>query len=276
MNLAAREHWNALYENHLRPGKRRHSKHIPAILRRTLDRCRPFDDFVLWNVLYPQYVPNGQSKTAIEIGSAPGEYLVRLRDRLNYEPYGVEYSRPGAAINRAAFVQANIDPNNVFEASLFDEHFLAANTCRFDLVVSRGFIEHFSDPTEAANAHWRLLKPGGTLLVSVPNLRRFNYYLTRLINEDVLAIHNLEIMRRQALCALFESCGAKTLFCDYYGVLNFDVTYARKGSRWRHVMAGLSVAQLALNASFRTLLPPRAGDSQTFSPHLLYIGHKPS
>jgi SAM-dependent methyltransferase len=271
--LADPGHWSSLYEEETRRRTRGKTALRRAIGRR-LSRLKPYDEFVLWNVLYRRYLPDGHRKTAIEVGSAPGDHLVNLHLRLGYDPFGVEYTSAGAALNRRTFELAGIDPAHVIEADLFDESFQRQYRERFDLIVSRGFIEHFSDPTEAARIHWSLLKPGGTLACSVPNLRGFNYHLTRLINDEVLAIHNLRIMDPRELSRLFESLGAQTSFCGYYGVLNFQVTHARRGSAWRHLMSGLSVVQLLLNLSFRTAFAGKGGDSATFSPHLLYVGRK--
>jgi SAM-dependent methyltransferase len=235
---------------------------------------RPYDEFVLWDIIYRRYVPDGRGKIALEIGSAPGEYLLRLRQKLGYDPFGVEYSPEGAALNRELFRKAGIASDHVMEADLFDESFQQANRERFDLVVSRGFIEHFADSSEIARLHVNLLKPGGTVLCSVPNLRGLNYRLTHLINRDILAIHNLTIMDQNALSQAFSQADVQTAFCGYYGVLNFGVTYASERSPWRHAMRVLHGVQPLLNASFRTILAGRSGESATLSPHLLYIGRK--
>lgn len=45
---------------------------------------------------------------------------------------------------------------------------------RFDFVWSQGLLEHFEDPTIVASEHYRMLKPGGTALLSVPY--RYSYH----------------------------------------------------------------------------------------------------
>lgn len=266
-------HWDAVYEAESR--RRTHGEdRFRRALGRGLGRLKPYDEFVLWEVLYRRYLPDGHGKSALEIGSAPGDYLVRLHHRLGYEPFGVERSPAGAALNRRTFSSAGLDPDHVIEIDLFDASLQKKYHEHFDLVLSRGFLEHFADPTEAARIHLDLLKPGGTLMCSVPNLRGLNYRLTRLINAEVLGIHNFMLMEPIALASLFESRGLRTAFCGYYGVLNFHVTHARDGSPWQHLMAGLGFVQLGLNAAFRTVFGGEGGDSATFSPHVLYVGRK--
>lgn len=44
----------------------------------------------------------------------------------------------------------------------------------FDFVWSQGLLEHFEDPAVVAREHYRMLKPGGTALLSVPY--RYSYH----------------------------------------------------------------------------------------------------
>ncbi|MBI5405866.1 class I SAM-dependent methyltransferase [Candidatus Kaiserbacteria bacterium] len=53
---------------------------------------------------------------------------------------------------------------------------------RFDFVWSQGLLEHFEDPIVVAREHYRMLKPGGTALLSVPCKYSYHnvwYTLTR-------------------------------------------------------------------------------------------------
>lgn len=45
---------------------------------------------------------------------------------------------------------------------------------RFDLVWSQGLMEHFDDPVAVAREHFKAVKPGGTVLISVPY--RWSYF----------------------------------------------------------------------------------------------------
>jgi len=47
----------------------------------------------------------------------------------------------------------------------------------FDLVFSQGVLEHFTDPAPAMNEQVRVLRPGGALVVDVP--QKFNVYTLR-------------------------------------------------------------------------------------------------
>lgn len=53
---------------------------------------------------------------------------------------------------------------------------------RFDVVWSQGLMEHFENPEIVAQEHFRMLKPGGVALISIPyrySYHRIWYILTR-------------------------------------------------------------------------------------------------
>ena len=97
----------------------------------------------------------------VEIGSAPGEHLVRLSETFGLVPYGIEYSAAGVEVNRAVFAARGLDPENVIQMDFFSDECLLSCRERFDVVVSRGFIEHFADAAQVVDRHLELLKPGG-------------------------------------------------------------------------------------------------------------------
>ncbi|MDQ4142591.1 MAG: class I SAM-dependent methyltransferase [Actinomycetota bacterium] len=56
----------------------------------------------------------------------------------------------------------------------------------FDLVFSHGVIHHVPDTTAAVREFYRVLKPGGRVLVMVYHRRSFNYYFSILLLRRVL------------------------------------------------------------------------------------------
>ncbi len=80
---------------------------------------RYYSDYLLWDVIFPRYLPRREGLKVVEIGSAPGDTLVRLKETFSFIPYGVEYSPQGAELNRKTFREHNIDASNVIEADFF-------------------------------------------------------------------------------------------------------------------------------------------------------------
>ena len=134
----------------------------------------------------------------VEVGCAPGKILSWVAREIDAPVCGIDYSPTGA--NTAKWlceglgVQADVRCEDALNTS-FEEG-------RFDLVFSCGLIEHFEDPAPIVNAHVKLLAPGGTALIAVPNYSGMYLSLQKWCDPSNLDIHNLSIMNEQAMCAL--------------------------------------------------------------------------
>ncbi|HYF10450.1 MAG TPA: class I SAM-dependent methyltransferase [Candidatus Paceibacterota bacterium] len=77
---------------------------------------------------------------------------------------GVDISE--SAVRQAA---ASAEKQGLTNTSfIIDDCTKLATEERFDFVWSQGLLEHFEDPVTVAREHYRVLKPGGTALLSVP------------------------------------------------------------------------------------------------------------
>jgi SAM-dependent methyltransferase len=284
-NLSPRRHWDEVHQCE-REELRHWSGSEPPASRRWKKLLKPLlgDDFrallanydhhILWDVLYEKYLPRRPGALAVEIGSAPGEHLCELHRRFGLEPFGIEYSDSGAALNRDLFRRAGVRPSNVLHADFFSEAVSLQYRDAFDVVISRGFIEHFDDAKSVVARHVELLAPGGTLVITIPNLRGVNKALTWLFDPSLLPMHNLAIMNRSAFAALFDGFGLSTVFCDYFGIFNFSLFGASPGSIRERALHLCTSTQPLLNLAFRSLRGDRGAESRFFSPNLAYIGVK--
>lgn len=273
--LSEKQYWDEVHAGRKGAGAPAYVRTLKRILGPSITgRMRSYDDYLLWNVIYPGFLPVMEGTSVIEIGSAPGKHLVRLRARLGCEVWGLEYSPEGAAANRDAFKAAGIDPGRVIEADLFDDGPLERYAGQFDIVMSRGFIEHFDDPSDAIERHVRLLRPGGRLIVSIPNMRGANYLQALLFNRQLIPIHNREIMRMDDFRALFDIDCLETVFCGYYGTARADIFIHGKGPFTRLVSRAAEAFQAFQNLLFRLVLRNRGLETSAFSPNLLFIGKK--
>lgn len=259
MTLSSKQHWEAVNARERissRFEKGFFSSPIPAI----------------FNGITDTFFVADSSKKIIEIGCAPGHKLVQFAARYGYEPYGVEYTAPGADAARKTFMRHHISPENIFFKDFFDVDFQRMHRNAFDIVMSFGFIEHFHDPRSVLAAHMNMLKPGGLLLIMVPNIRGIYYPLLRFLALHVLAMHNIEIMKKKVFRNLFQSLGVHELFCDYYGLLNFGLLQAH--GFWRSALVRcLWRFQLICNP-FLSALRNLILENSVTSPYLLYIGRK--
>jgi SAM-dependent methyltransferase len=225
---------------------------------------------ILWEDILPQHVTPGGS--VLEIGSAPGVYVARFARLFGYEPFGLEYTVDGVAQNRAYFAARGHDPDNVIHADLFDDAAIAPLEARFDAVISFGFIEHFEDPAEAIERHIRLCKPGGLLVLTVPNMRRFNWLTMRLLEPHIEPHHNLSVMSPKALERLFDPAVVEKKFAGYYGGYNF--TNRDVSRRWQRPIALVMMNLAPIVHGALNKLRPRRFESATFSPYIAFVGRK--
>lgn len=259
MTLSSKQYWESVNaRDRARPCFENgfFSSPIPAIFNDITDRF---------------FISDGNKKI-IEIGCAPGHKLTQFAARYGYEPYGVEYTALGADATRKTFMRHHIPPEHVFLKDFFDADFQRAHRYAFDVVMSFGFIEHFYDPRSALAAHVDMLRPGGLLLIMIPNIRGIYYPLLRFLEPHVLAIHNTEIMKKKIFQNLFQSIGMQELFCDYYGLLNFGLLQARGNFRTA-LLKMLWRMQSLINPVMSFFYHPLL-ENRTTSPYLLYIGRK--
>lgn len=287
--LTNRKHWDDVYAgtNHERTGApshfaikanrgfagfKRHCKQLlgPRIVASTAN----YDDYLLWQVILPRYFEGRQGEKILEIGSAPGSFIIQFKERFGLIPYGIEYSPVGAEMNRRLFLERGVDPENVIEDDFSKVAIQNRYRGTFDVVVSRGFIEHFRDAQNIVRMHLNLLRPGGLLIISIPNLRGVTLALASVFCRELVAMHNLDIMTLKNFSALFPKDEVQKLFCDYYGTFSFYLFTARPDSWMRVPLVACMKAQPVLNSLFRFLLKGRGAESAWFSPNLLFVGVK--
>lgn len=232
-----------------------------------------FGDYAefLMGRLLQRLLPAGPLK-AIEVGSAPGRRLIWLHRLMGYEPYGVEYAREGVELNRAVFREAGLDENNVILADFMDQRFIADFGGRFDVVMSHGFIEHFRDPAAVVRRHLRLLRPGGYVVIDIPNKRGLNGPIARFFRPDVGETHNTDIMRLPTFRELFDTPGLEPLFTNYLGVFKWSQFGTAPGTSKHWLLMKLRNSQRVLNFLFRIAFGDKSPESGLLSPYLVYVG----
>ncbi|HEX8455714.1 MAG TPA: methyltransferase domain-containing protein [Pyrinomonadaceae bacterium] len=288
--LSEKEYWDSVHVQEKEGWETKQPKDRglapPSALKRLKERMKAllgdratnlmagYEDHLIWNVVYEKYLAAEPGAKVLEVGSAPGEHLVQLSQKFGLEPYGVDYSESGVKLNKEIFRAHNLDPGNVIHADFFSDEFQEQYRESFDLVISRGFIEHFTDVEDTIRKHLNLLAKGGRLVVIIPNLRGLNYVLGMFFHKEVIAIHNLEIMRKDVFARLFENKRLRPLFCDYNGVFSFYLFNTKEHSPMRHALKAGFHAQLILNAAFHLMFKDRPVEHRWFSPSLIFIGIK--
>lgn len=119
---------------------------------RTVERARREGEF--------RHVKIEPGLRLLDVGCGGG-YFPRIARRLGAEVQGVEPSANGAATARAAGLP-------VFEGTV-ESYAEAHPEAKFDLITANHVLEHVPEPVETLRVMGRLLAPGGTVWIGVPN-----------------------------------------------------------------------------------------------------------
>jgi SAM-dependent methyltransferase len=88
---------------------------------------------------------------------------------------------------------------------------------KYDVVLSLGLIEHFKEVDNVIEKHFSLLKPGGKLILGIPNFKSINFLIQKYMDANLLAKHNLRIMNKDFFENLTRVFPVKKIFVDYVG-----------------------------------------------------------
>jgi SAM-dependent methyltransferase len=100
----------------------------------------------------------------LDIGCGNGKFLQYVRQQGNYQIYGIEIA--GKAANRAATI-----PTLQLKKGMLEAHDFDANT--FDAITLFHVFEHLTEPMDTLKIIQKILKPGGILVMSFPNIDSF-------------------------------------------------------------------------------------------------------
>ena len=105
----------------------------------------------------------GSNKRVLDVGCDTG-YLGEVLSALGNKVWGFEISEETAALARERLIDCAVgDLEKTDLAEVFEPH-------SFDIVVFGDVLEHLRDPLSVLRSSRRLLAPGGSVLVSTPNV----------------------------------------------------------------------------------------------------------
>lgn len=108
-------------------------------------------------------------KKILEVGCGKAKESLELARR-GAEVTGVDYSTNAISLLEKVIAQTS----STMTAIQCDGGSLPFEDGTFDLVFSQGVIEHFEDPLPLLREQYRVLRPGGVIVVEVPN--KYNVY----------------------------------------------------------------------------------------------------
>ena len=204
-------------------------------------------------------------KTAIELGGFPGYYAIFLKKYFDVKATLFDYYiHPLILEDVLKANELNKNDVNVIEGDLFKYE----PTQQYDLVLSAGLIEHFEDTKDIIARHISFLKPGGTLVITLPNFTGVNGWLQRRYDAANYSKHNIGSMNPQLLAGYCKALGLKNVDASYYG--KFSVWLENKAQQTGTVK--VFVKLLWLTGKIATKLVPV--ESKGLSPYIVLTATK--
>lgn len=108
--------------------------------------------------------------TLLEIGCGTGNFLSRLS--AHFHTYGIDASEAAVELARLKCPGSRLACMKVQDLEVFPEDL-------FDVIVSRHVFEHIREPGTVLRACYRVARPGGILLFTVPNVHSLGKVLKK-------------------------------------------------------------------------------------------------
>lgn len=173
----------------------------------------------------------------LEVGCARSTWLPYFAREHGLAVAGLDYSEEGCDQARAILARAQVE-GSVVHGDMFapPDDLVGA----FDVVVSFGLVEHFSDTAGAHAALAKFLKPGGILVTVIPNMgRSFVGSLQKVLDRHVYDVH-IPLDRIQLARANLDA-GLRLDWCRYFMSCNWNVINI---SDWRSQTFRLRATQV--------------------------------
>jgi SAM-dependent methyltransferase len=136
-----------------------------------------------------------------------------VAESIGLEVGGIEYSEAGAAATIKNLHILGVKSDHLISGDFF----LVKPNKQYDVVMSFGFIEHFDDVDNVVKKHLDWLKPGGVLILGIPNFSGLNGLIQSILDRDILDKHNLDIMNLNFFNEIEKRVGLEKIFVDYIG-----------------------------------------------------------
>jgi len=177
--------------------------------------------------VFDRYLPADPSMTAAEIGGAPGQYLAYLHRSRGYQITCIDFSDAGCRKTRENFRLLGI-VGDVIRADITED---VGALPTFDVVYSLGLIEHFVDRALVVGQHVRLVRPGGYLVLGVPNFQGVTGWFMRTLQPNLYATHEISAMDLDGWHAFEDRFGLHVEWKDYLGGFEPNIFARRRESR---------------------------------------------
>jgi 2-polyprenyl-3-methyl-5-hydroxy-6-metoxy-1,4-benzoquinol methylase len=213
------------------------------------------NDRIIANTIKKYITNEKNNKTAIEIGCAPGKWLIFFNKEMNFKVTGLEYLE--SAFHKTI---ENMDISSVSHDQYEIIHCDFLNffpKYEYDVVYSLGFIEHFSNWKNILDKHINLCNVGGYIVIGFPNFMGINYLIQKKIDlflkDPIIPNHNLSIMNLYDLNKHAEKAKLSIVYSGYIGGFEPGLFNTQVGNKLiRIILKGFVFLFSILFGSFNT------------------------
>jgi 2-polyprenyl-3-methyl-5-hydroxy-6-metoxy-1,4-benzoquinol methylase len=166
-----------------------------------------------------------KGKKLVEIGCGNSSWLPYFSKQYGLDVYGIDYSEEGCEQAEKILQRENVE-GTIYCTDAFnpadDLH------SEFDIVISFGVVEHFSDTAATLNAFSKYLRPGGLLITAIPNMSGFNGWLHKMMNRPLYDIH--VPLDKNQLASAVRNAGLNEIMTVYYIGVSLNVQLTEAGA----------------------------------------------
>jgi 2-polyprenyl-3-methyl-5-hydroxy-6-metoxy-1,4-benzoquinol methylase len=217
----------------------------------------------------------GQDAHILEVGGGGSRMLPYLARQLRGRVVGADFSLAGCRLLCANFklqgVRGEVVCENLLQSSLAEG--------AFDVVYSAGVAEHFEDQRAVVAAHLRLVKPGGWLVITVPNLDGIQGRFFRQLAPSLWKKH--VVLGPNDLAGAFTDLGLTDVRSGFLGSFFLRIgrdpqwTGIQPWPRWLRSLVYWAVRLGNAAVSLACRLSPWRPHTRTLSPSVFATGVKP-
>jgi SAM-dependent methyltransferase len=223
-----------------------------------------YPEIAIFSELFSKYLNSTEkNRVAIEIGCVPGSFLAFVCKNFGYFPEGIDFRDDTEELTGKTLQRFGLTEYKICTADFLEW----TPDKKYDLVLSMGFIEHFSDADEIVRRHIDLLKKGGKVVLEVPNFANGQKLLHYFLDKPNLLRHNLNVLNMSYFKTVAKKFGLKINYLGYYGGLfsfwweNQNANFAQKTAYKFLTLLGQVTKRINLTNKY-------------FSPYIVMIAEK--
>jgi len=210
-------------------------------------------------------VKKDKVETAIELGGFPGYYAVFLKKYLKLDVTLLDYFvHPPITEQLLKTNGLAKDDIHIIETDLFKYK----PEQQYDLVLSCGLIEHFNDTADIINRHIAFVKPGGTLLITLPNFKALNGWFQKNFDKENYDKHNIDCMDPALLSKICKDAGLEVVQSKYFGRFSLWLENEKQKS------VGVRLLKKSMWLTGKLFTKVFAFDSKQLSPYIILEAKK--